>query len=377
MKVKNLILAILLLSLICRIQFCKAETIKERRGIWYHGIFGGLVPDNYTLARIKIWNDFKLYSDPRYNIHDVFVLVRNGSENVIYDTNISSLTNPFSFDVLALICHLAQEVNVSIHAWLDLRTSNPLWQTIDINGKYSDGGNLALPEYRNFVLSIINEIVENYPVKGIHLDYIRYSGITFSYDNYSVTTFENLYGFDPRTDPNNPLWIKWRKEQITYMVNQSYIIVKNHSLNLELSCAVVTPKDSANYFLQDWFTWTQIPIIDFACPMNYETDNAKFESNCKDTLKNADPRTPILMGIGIWQIDNQTILEQIYITRKYDFAGFVLFRDYWLTKVPPIPPKNGNYLNLLALFFPIIGVFAMLVLAIRMIKKEFPFHFRR
>jgi hypothetical protein len=366
MKMKNLILIILLLSLTCPLKISNAQTIGERRGIWYHALGDSeVLPNNYSLARIKLWNDFKLYSE-KYDIHDVFILTKS-FEDVIYNSNISGLTNRFNFDALGLACEIAQDFNISIHAWLELRTYNTSWQTYDIDGNNCSLGNFALPEYRQHNLDIVNEIIENYPVKGVQLDYIRYDGKQYSYDNYSITTFQSIYGFDPRTDPDNPLWLSWREQQITNMVNETYILVKSHNLTLDFSCAVWGWKNPDDV-LQNWFNWTKIPILDFACPMNYETNNANFESNCQYILNNADPRTPILMGIGIWQIDGQTALEQINITRKYDFAGFVLYRDKWLLNIPSIPPRpepqnsqtlwyHNPYIVIMVIFAIAIGLY--------------------
>jgi hypothetical protein len=45
------------------------------------------------------------------------------------------------------------------------------------------------------------------------------------------------------------------------------------------------------------------------------------------------------MGIGIWQINEETFKKEIEIIRKYGFAGFVLFRDVYLVwPIPPVPP---------------------------------------
>ena len=333
MKIKMAMVLILILASFYPLKFCNAQ-INERRAIWYHTM--DRLPNNYTLASIKIFNDFKLYSDPKYKIYDVFVLT-SSMGFAIYNTNISDLSRYFDFDALGLICQIAQQFNISIHAWLDLQTNKTEWKTKDINNNTSPLGNFAIPEYRQLILNMVKEIIENYPVKGIQLDYIRYDGKNFSYDDYSITTFQSLYGFDPRTNPDNPLWKEWRKQQITTMVNETYILVKAHNLTLELSCDVF-PKNSEDVY-QDWIYWSQIPIVDFLCPMSYETDKDSFKSDAEYISKNADPRTPILMGIGIWQINGELALEQIGIAREYKF-GFSFFRDDFLTRIPEIPDPS-------------------------------------
>jgi hypothetical protein len=372
MKMKIIVSLILILALFYPLGFSNAQT-NERRAIWYHAIGDSeVLPNNYTLASIKIYNDFKLYSSSKYKIYDVFVLT-GSTENVIYNTNISGLNRYFDFDALGLICQIAQQFNISVHAWLDLRAFNkPEWQTQDINNNTSPIVNFAIPDVQKRILDIVNEIIQNYPVKGIQLDYIRYAGKDYSYDNYSITTFQSLYGFDPRTDPNNSSWVEWREQQITNMVNETYILVKSHNLTLELSCDVF-PRDSENLY-QNWFYWSKIPIVDFLCPMSYEINPDTFKSDAEYISKNVDPRIPILMGIGIWQInDPSVILDEINIARQYNY-GFAFFRDKWLDRIVPSIPDISNPISPSTTYWyqdpKIFGVIIILIVVGIMVLKE-------
>jgi hypothetical protein len=110
--------------------------------------------------------------------------------------------------------------------------------------------------------------------------------------------------------------------------------------------------------LQDWFNWQKQDLIDFACPINYEKDPLVFENNIKYMLNQGINKNRILMGIGIWQINEETFKKEVEITRKYGFAGFVLFRDVYLVwPIPPVPPPAST-----ELWYQNPYVFAMIAL---------------
>jgi uncharacterized lipoprotein YddW (UPF0748 family) len=327
---------------------------KEIRGIWYNPTASNVnVPNNYTLAKIKLYTDFSFYAEQ--NITEIFIKVKHWNQTLY---NSSVLPNCYSFDLLTLACEIANSLNLSIHAWMPMQTSTPEYQQVAIDGTRCDIYNFVLPDVQNQIFSIINELV-NYPIKGIHLDYIRYAGTNYGYDDYSVSKFMNETGINPRENPNSPEWIEWRKGQVTNIVNQTRIIVKSHDLNLKLSIASFPYPEGK---LQDWFNWLKNGLIDFACPMNYETNSNVFESNIKYMLSQGINKNRILMGIGIWQIDNETFHEQVNITRDYGFAGFVLFRDAYLNDktIPPLPSASNSN----PLWFENPFIFAMLIIAI-------------
>jgi uncharacterized lipoprotein YddW (UPF0748 family) len=333
-----IVLIFILLFSLMRLPKCYSGN-KEIRGIWFNPFASDVkLPKNYTLAKIKLYDFFECWNER--NITEVFMNVKT-FENVMYKTSVPILRNPWGFDVLALACELAEDFNISIHAWIPLRTNISEWQQVDINGKRSLIFNFALPEAQSHIYSIINELL-NYPIKGIHLDYIRYEGKNYGFDDYSVKAFINKTGIDPRENPDHPQWIEWRKRQVSNIVNQTKIIVKNHDLKLQLSVACFTHPENV---LQDWFNWQKQDLIDFACPINYEKDPLVFENNIKYMLNQGINKNRILMGIGIWQINEETFKKEVEITRKYGFAGFVLFRDVYLVwPIPPIPPLTSTEL---------------------------------
>jgi uncharacterized lipoprotein YddW (UPF0748 family) len=353
----------------------------EKRGIWYRS---DLLPTDYDSGKAKIEEDFKLYE--KLKITDVFLLAKGPSDYLYYDTKVGFKNPNFDWDVLKTALEIAAQHGLLIHAWVVVNrnsiliSKNPSYAMVDINGNpSSEWSNPAIPEVRSYIFNIIREIIMNYNVKGVHLDYIRYPGSNYSYDNYSRSAFQSEYGFDPLTNPNAPEWAEWRTRQITSQVTVSRAIIKSYNPKIQLSAAVVSPSSARLGVFQDWVDWSNKGLIDFLCPMAYTDSTALFESHVNDIMRNVGGKTEVLAGIGIYLYYNNPkrkdiFLSQINTTRKYKTAGWVLFRDEFLAPFveffPELEPKPdvatqaailGLFTAFLPTMVPVISDFAKTV----------------
>jgi uncharacterized lipoprotein YddW (UPF0748 family) len=295
----------------------------EIRGIWFwtNRI---LDDDNETIARVQLAERFRLYSE--LSITEIFVFVKGF--DFYYNSNISS--NVLGYDALKLACELAPQYGLNIHAWFNvmrdsyLISQNETYVMVKIDGsKNLEWMNPAYSEVHGYILSIVNELI-HYPIKGIHLDYIRFPDNQYSYDNYSRSLFQSEYGFDPITNPNSLEWVNWRCQQITNIVNEIKVEVKTFNSSLILSSADI-PK-SKEYYLQDWLNW----MMDYFLPMAYTDSPYSFEDACKMAKPKQDT-SRVLMGIGIYVYNDSSILiQQINLTRQYGLSGWSLFRDDYI-----------------------------------------------
>ncbi len=124
----------------------------------------------------------------------------------------SALDDP-NFDPLAALIQEAHPRNMEVHAWYaigpvgaydgspgPILTEHPEWGTVGIDGgRGSYWLNFTRPDVREFVGDIMLEVIENYDIQGIHLDYIRYPNRTLGFDNYSAQTFKEQSGIDLET----------------------------------------------------------------------------------------------------------------------------------------------------------------------------------
>lgn len=372
---------LLIMFLIIPFGFCYTLPQIERRGIYYETEYR--VSPNSTVGNNTLWNDFSFFAE--YNITNIYFLVKE--DYVFYNSSIVPMNTKYDWDVLKEACKIADHFNLSIYSWMvvfrdrHLFNQNSTVRMVDINGNPLDGWvNPAIPEVRKYILDTIQEIIRNYNVKGIHLDYIRYPGNGYGYDNYSRTVFMNKYGFDPKVNPNAPEWLEWRCEQITSFVNETKILVKSFNPQLEVSCAVIpTAAESRISYLQNWEEWSDKRLVDYLMPMCYTDDNAKFENLVKNSTVSVGKKVGLMVGIGIYVYanysnGNETLLQQWDIARKHNCEGWILFRDEFiynftgaLRHINDIPPPwyQNPYV-----FGIILGIVILaIIVAVYMFKK--------
>jgi uncharacterized lipoprotein YddW (UPF0748 family) len=159
-----------------------------------------------------------------------------------------------------------------------------------------DFGHPAAAEY---TVNVINHLVTNYDIDGLHLDRIRYpeinitgqtpsTGTNVGYNSTSIERFQRYYNIPIGSTPpaaNNPQWNQWRRDQVTNVVRRVYLNALAIKPNLKISAALIAfggmgsteaSWNSAEAYwrvYQDWRAWTQEGIIDIAIPMVYKAEH--------------------------------------------------------------------------------------------------------
>lgn len=212
------------------------------------------------------------------------------------------------------------------------------WKNLRLEGLYLDPEN---PEVTDFAEEICGEISANYPVDGIHLDFIRYPGILWGLpDNdesavlagtdagiarwCSLVRYTRL-GFLQRWQ----IWQAWRltrKRQwvIARVIDDVGRRVASQALkpDCQLSVAVFANPSLFRYsFAQNWPQWredTYLPVI-----MSYTPDIALFGDYMNFGLFN---RPDALLGIGLlWPDIQETAKWQVAAVKKAHGTGICLF----------------------------------------------------
>lgn len=278
--------------------------------------------------------------------------------DVIYPSNIepysSALTgksgkNP-GYDPLAFAIEECHKRGMEFHAWV---VAIPLGRANHVRslGKSSvtkrkpaickqykgewflDPGNPGTKEYLS---SIIKEIVNGYDVDGIHLDYIRYSDRPANFPDKN--TFKK-YGKGKTL--NN-----WRRDNITSIVRYIYHDVKAVKPWVKVSSSPVGKfKDTSRYSSYGWNAyntvfqdaqgWLREGIHDILFPMMYFNGN-QFYPFALDWKEKCFKRH-VVPGLGIyflhpseknWPLED--IERQINFTRSQKMAGQAYYRTQFL-----------------------------------------------
>ena len=274
--------------------------------------------------------------------------------DVIYPSEIEPFSHLFTgttdkapdYDPLAFAIEECHKRGMQLHAWI---VTLPLGKDEHIRrqGKhalsrrkrdlcthykgqwYMEPGN---PETGEYITEIVKEIVTNYNVDGIHLDYVRYPDRT---NGYPDAALHRKHG------KGTPL-PHWRRNNITAIARKVYNAVKTEKPWVRVSCAPLGKYDNLtrysslgwdayNAVYQEAQEWVKEGIMDILFPMLY-FDGNNFYPFVLDWQENSNGRH-IVPGIGIYRLLPEyggwqaiEIERQINTSREAGTAGTAMFR---------------------------------------------------
>ena len=235
---------------------------------------------------------------------------------------------------------------IKIHAWITtfvitphelnkldenhIFFKNPDWVTTDFKqdkmshnsyeGAFLDPGIPAVQEYTK---NVIMDIVTNYNLDGIHLDYIRYPDSKFGLNKAARKKYKNDVKYEDADS-----WTKWKEEQINNFVKEIYEELKKRAPQTLLSAAVIANPSEARYkYSQNWFQWLENGYIDLVFPMAYTTSDAALAGLYQIYPEKYHQK--IVPGLRSWSDDGtyraDKINSKIVLTKKYKFPGLAFY----------------------------------------------------
>ena len=208
------------------------------------------------------------------------------------------------------------------------------------NGYFLDPANIQVQTY---LLGILSEIISDYEIDGINLDYVRYpQTVDPSYPNYALTNwgytkvardeFKAMYGLDPINiiygTGDWQLWTLYRQRQISEFIKSVKKLIGNRNIKLT---TVVFPdlKKASATKMQNWKTWSMNNLVDGFTPLILTGDKNTAVLLLKDIVNNTSPTTNIYPGIFVTFMGGpfEDLLIQIHKTREFKARGAIIF-DY-------------------------------------------------
>lgn len=251
------------------------------------------------------------------------------------------------FDPLNYIIKKAAKKKIEIHAWFttfiitghDLGKldsthvyfRHPEWVTSNFSqesmqhhddvGAFLDPG---IPAVQNYTMNVILDVLSNYQLDGIHLDYIRYPASYFGFNNLAMETYKSEVKYQDAT-----AWIQWKNDQITRFVARVSQAAKEISPNIQMSAAVFPSiSDALERYSQDWTFWLEKDYLDAVYTMSYTKSTEKLETDLT-FLNNFNLNEKIVVGLRAWQNGESyttgQIMDKIQIIESMKFGGFALF----------------------------------------------------
>jgi uncharacterized lipoprotein YddW (UPF0748 family) len=273
------------------------------------------------------------------------------------------------FDPLEYLLARTRATGISVHAWINVfyvwsngaldppeghvvRT-HPEWLATNAEGVRMDErpvddwkaagleGYFVSPfsaQARAHLASVVRDLVDTYPVDGIHLDYIRYPGPEYGFDRGARTRFALEWGVDPvelRSDAAglsavmgaeataslDSVWTGWRAQQ----VDSTVMAVRGVVGDLPVSAAVVPEPQAARVDKgQDWPEWLRRRWVDFVVPMAYNHRPEELLDWVR-ILHNTIGRERMLVGLAIYGGRDAYVERSVNILRVDRAFGFSVF----------------------------------------------------
>ncbi|HEY9804577.1 MAG TPA: family 10 glycosylhydrolase [Leptolyngbyaceae cyanobacterium] len=287
----------------------------------------------------------------------------------IYPSKVAPQQNPLirGWNPLASGVKLAHERGMEIHAWVwtfaagnqrhnqilnidpnypgPVLAAHPNWANYDQQGRMIPSGQTkpffdpANPELRQYLLKLYEEIVTEYKVDGLQLDYIRYpfqdsaAGRSYGYGQAARTQFQQLTGVDPMkiTPSQTQLWQQWttfRTQQVDTFVKQVSQMLRQQRRDLTLSVAVFPLPESERIqkIQQNWEVWARQGDVNLVIPMTYAQDTVRFQTLAKPWIASSQLGSALLIpGIRLLSLPTLGAFDQLQLVRDLPVSGYALF----------------------------------------------------
>ncbi len=217
-------------------------------------------------------------------------------------------------------------------------SKKPMPSISEHNGYFLDPAN---PNVQKFLTELLAEIVANYNIDGLNIDYIRYpksltpnfSGhldSSWGYTSFARAEFKSQYGKDPieigLQDPLMSKWVAYRQDKITEFVSKLRSIVGDKNIMIS---AVIFPgqKETLATKLQNWSVWGQKGYVDAFTPLIMSSDKYMAANSVKEIRNFAGNNVCIISGLfePFTAGSPADLIGQIASVRQEGSSGIILF----------------------------------------------------
>jgi uncharacterized lipoprotein YddW (UPF0748 family) len=192
------------------------------------------------------------------------------------------------------------------------------------------GADVHRPEYRDFIVELMVGVARDYPVDGIHLDYIRSMGQC--YCEQCRAEFARQFG-KPLVEATEEEWIRWQRQAIGDIVQRSAEGVRRVRPGARMSAAVFSSMHGGAVQGQDPAGWAREGWLDLVIPMDYQMQTLQVRSNERQFLEALDDDGKLVTGLSLYMRSGGQVMsrppelvrEQIGLVRQLGIHGYCLF----------------------------------------------------
>lgn len=234
------------------------------------------------------------------------------------------------FDSLAAAVEYGHQIGLQIHAWVSINEDDHGWglqsqfskQHPQFRWQHRDGRpyisqlSFAFPEVRKYKAAILEELLKNYPIDGIFLDWIRTGDVRdnpqtdrdgvadYGYEAPLVDAFKKKYREDPRKLPNGDgRWVRLRSEPQTEFMRLARKVCRRHRKPVPLAAMVghswsyrglMDPIDgNLRGYLIDTTAWAREGLMDSVVAAGYYRDGGTPELAYRQLKKETEGKVDV------------------------------------------------------------------------------------
>ncbi len=342
----------------------RLTALSEVRAIWLDR--GTIVESRSETGLAQIFDRLA-----QAGINTVFFETMNAGF-AIHPSRVAPQQNPLTrgWDPLRAAVRLAHERGIELHAWIwtfavgnirhnilpeinlpqdyigPVLTAHPDWANMDNRGHLFPRGqpetwlDPANPQVRSYLLALTRELVQDYGVDGIHLDYIRYpfqnapSRNVFGFGRAARQGFQQLSGVDPlELDPLTDrslwqLWTRYRTQQVNEVVESIARTARSLNPQVLLSAAVyaLPQNERLQKLQQDWEQWIQAGELDLLIPLTYAGNTRRLAQLVQPNLEIVSRSSALFLpSLNLLNLPPVEFLDQMQVVRDLPTGGFALF----------------------------------------------------
>ncbi len=310
-----------------------------------------LAEANFNIVYVDVWR----YGYPYFRSQ-----VFKAHTGLLTDPNVETNLAP-ERDILAEMIVEAHRVGLEVDAWFEAGfnagtyTSSPIyqahpeWLAKTKNGSVANYGQAGpscihvLPEVKNFLIELTQEVVQNYDIDGVEFDRVRYPQLDCGYDTFTKELYKSEKGTYPPTSVSDATWVRWRADKLTEFVAEMYDSIK--ILNADVTVSNAPLPWGYEQFCQDYAPWIDEGYLDIVSPQMYMNTNSSFEWRMNTELAKISRDSLMYPGISTVSNGNYTtpseLVAQIQTSRNAGLKGNVIWYHAELMY------NSNNYLDYL------------------------------
>lgn len=204
----------------------------------------------------------------------------------------------------------------------------------------------------NFLSEVFSEVVQNYDVDGLQLDYIRFpfqgNGNYVGFDFASKIKFKKEVGYFPSLKGDKyKKWVEWKTKEVNDFVENIGRTLKKIKPELSLSVAVfaISKDMRIERINQDWETWALNKWVDVVYPFYYSYTKEEIKEKYKTSVKDVNGNVIIVPAFNLQVLNEGELSEKLIAARDAGALGTALFAYVHLDKAKKDVLVNGPYRN--------------------------------